>query len=203
MDVTADLLVRGLACTPSQAANWAPWLDATCKKWGITTAFQLAGFLGNCAEESGNFTTLVENLNYSAARLCVVWPTRFPNLAAAQPYAMNPKALANKVYAGRLGNTQPNDGGNFLGRGLIQLTGRDWYTKYAAASGVDAVNHPELLQTPQYAADSAGWFFNVDGCLPFCDRQDWLGLTLRVNGGTTNQAQRVSNITKLLQVLNG
>ena len=62
---------------------------------GIVTVKRVAAALGQFSEESGGFSVMQESLSYSAQRLCVVWPNRFPNLVAAAPYANNPEALAN------------------------------------------------------------------------------------------------------------
>lgn len=94
------------------------------------SAFHLAAILAEVYHETGGTMQPVEeNLNYSAKRLTQVWPGRFPTIASAQPYANNPQKLANKVYGGRMGNTGPNDGWMFRGRGLPQITGRDNYRR--------------------------------------------------------------------------
>jgi putative chitinase len=180
--MTPEQLQAATGCTAAAAAKYAEHLTAAMAKYGIATKLQVAGFIGNCAEESGLFTVVRENLNYSAKRLMKVWPARFPTLASTAGCVMNPVGLAERVYAGRMGNTQPGDGGKYLGRGLIQLTGKDWYSRYSKATGVDAVGKPDLLLEPFYAADSAGWFWKQAGCNPFCDAQDWHGLTKRING---------------------
>jgi putative chitinase len=92
--------------------------------------FHLAAILAEVYHETGGkMQPVEENLNYSAKRLTQVWPGRFPTLSSAQPYANNPQKLANKVYGGRMGNTGPNDGWLFRGRGLPQITGRDNYRR--------------------------------------------------------------------------
>lgn len=93
-----------------------------------------------------------ENLNYRAERIRQVWPSRFPSVAAAQPYAGNPQKLANKVYGGKLGNTEPGDGWKYRGRGYPQTTGRENYTKASKVVGVDLVNDPDRAMEPRIAA---------------------------------------------------
>lgn len=103
-----------------------------------TSLFHLAAILAEAAHETGEkMQPISENLNYSAQRLTQVWPKRFPTLSAAKPYANNPQRLANKVYGGRLGNVDPNDGWLFRGRGLAQITGRTNYHKFAIAWAPD------------------------------------------------------------------
>ncbi|WP_245281592.1 hypothetical protein [Ensifer sp. ZNC0028] len=76
---------------------------------------------------------VTENLSYSAERLTQVWPTRFATIASAKPFARNPCKLANKVYGGRMGNTAPDDGWLYRGRGLPQITGKQNYEKFGIA----------------------------------------------------------------------
>src|SRR5699024_11368386 len=101
-------------------------------------------------------------LKYSAERLTEVWPSRFPTLAAAQPVARNPEALANQVYSNRMGNGAPEsgDGWRYRGQGPMQLTGRDNYQRFADAIGDDRpLQQPELLQHTELGALSACWFY--------------------------------------------
>jgi putative chitinase len=94
-----------------------------------------------------------ENLTYlSAARIRAVWPTRFKTIEAAKPYVRNPQALANKVYGGRLGNSAPNDGWNYRGRGYPQTTGKENYQESGELVGVDLVAAPERMLEPRIAA---------------------------------------------------
>ena len=84
--------------------KWLGPLEETFAKYDISTSQRQSSFIGQCAHESGNFRILEENLNYSAARLMAVWPSRFPSLDVAEQYANNPEKLANKIYSGRMGN---------------------------------------------------------------------------------------------------
>lgn len=127
----------------------APKLDAALAAAGITSPREIRHFMAQMYHESLGFTRLEEDLSYRAERLHAVWPKRFPTVASAQPYAMNPRALAEKVYGGRLGNVRPGDGYMFRGRGLIMLTGRDAYRAASAWCGVN------LEANPAVAADMA------------------------------------------------
>jgi putative chitinase len=115
-----DVMLKKFASL-CDSAKIAPALDAACTQYAINTARQLTHFLGHVYHESGGFVRLHENLDYRAERLMEVWPKRFPTLQSAAPYAHNPPALANSVYAGRLGNTAPDDGWRYCGRGFIQI----------------------------------------------------------------------------------
>ena len=93
------------------------------------TPLRVAHFMAQVLHETGGLTIQFENLNYSAERLPKVWPSRFKPKGPLNPidYAHNPEKLANEVYGGRMGNTGPNDGFTYRGRGLLQLTGKESY----------------------------------------------------------------------------
>jgi putative chitinase len=146
-------------------------------------------FLGQVLHESGMLSGLEEGLNYSAERLMAVWPTRFPTLESAKPYARNGAVLANKVYGGRMGNVEPGDGFKFRGRGLLQVTGRDNYRAVGKILGIDLEKSPDLLSQPEMAlrASIAWW----EGNIPDELMGDIKKVTKRVNGGTVGLAHRV------------
>ena len=181
--------------------KWEIPLNQVFVKYDIGTPKRQAAFIGQCAVESANFTRLQENLNYSAQRLTQVWPSRFPNISMAEPYANNPEKLADFVYAGRMGNLQDGDGWKFHGRGLIQLTGRENYANCGSGVGVDLIDNPDLLLTPKYAVLSAGWYWNKKGLNALADTQEYGAMTRRINGGLTGLDERIAKITKALQVL--
>ena len=183
--------------------KWLEPLNAAFAKYDISTPVRQAFFVGQCAHESNNFTRLEEGLNYSASRLMAVWPSRFPTLEAAAPYANNPEKLANKVYGGRadLGNKEDGDGFKFHGRGCIQLTGRDLYERCGEAIGADLINQPQLLVEPHYAAMSAAWFWNKKGLNALADSKDYDTMTKRINGGLIGLDDRKAKIAKAISVL--
>lgn len=194
-------LANAIGCTLLTASRFAGPLTDAMQRWGIDSPVRQAAFLGQIAVESMRLSVLEENLSYSAERLCAVWPRRFPTLESAAPFARNPRALANKVYGGRMGNTGPDDGWRYRGRGLKQLTGRDNYEAYSRAAGINAASNPDLLLDPRYAADSAGWFWHANGCGALADARDWRGLTRRINGGETALGERIAAINRALSVL--
>ena len=181
--------------------QWEIPLNQVFVKYDIDTPKRQAAFIGQCSDESANFTNLQENLNYSAQRLMQVWPSRFPYIIAAEPYAHNPEKLASFVYAGRMGNLEDGDGYTYRGRGLIQITGREMYAKCGNALGIDLIDNPDLLLTPEYATLSAAWFWNKHGLNALADAQEYGTMTRRINGGTTALNERIAKITKALQVL--
>jgi len=183
--------------------KWLQPLEDTFAKYDINTPERQAAFIGQCAHESGNFKTLEENLNYKPEALMRVWPSRFPDLATAMKYAHNPEAIANKVYGGRMGNgpEETGDGWKYHGRGLIQLTGKENYANCGSSIGVDLLSNPNLLNTPEYAALSAGWFWNKKGLNALADAGDFETMTKRINGGTLGLEDRKAKIAKALSVL--
>jgi putative chitinase len=184
-------------------AKWLQPLEDTFAKYDINTPERQAAFIGQCAHESGNFKTLEENLNYKPEALMRVWPSRFPDLAIAMKYAHNPEMIANKVYGGRMGNgpEEAGDGWKYHGRGLIQLTGKENYANCGSGIGVDLLSNPNLLNTPEYAALSAGWFWGKRGLNLLADSGDIETMTKRINGGLIGLEDRKAKIAKALAVL--
>jgi putative chitinase len=172
------------------ASGLAPALSAACVAWNITPPRRLPHFLGQISHESSGFTRMVENLNYSAKRLTEVWPNRFPTLEAATPYARNPEALANKTYGGRMGNTEPGDGWKYIGRGLIQLTGRANYKLYGELLGLPLEEDPNLAHWPEPAARIAAAFWSRNNLNALADKDDLTAITRKINGGTAGLADR-------------
>jgi putative chitinase len=198
------------------------WLEAVveaCTRFQINTPKRIAAFLAQTAHESGGYTMLEENLNYSADTMAVVWPNRFAEMGPdKKPIKENgknkpnkfalalhrkPEMIANVVYSNRMGNgtIESGEGYKYRGRGLKELTGKDNYTRCGNALGVDLVAQPELLLTPQYAALSAGWFWDSNRLGDFADRDDFVGMTKKINGGTIGLADRESRYKAVLSVL--
>jgi len=171
--------------TPELADKWVNALNETCEEFGIDNPYRIAGFLSNTAHESGGFKYVKENLNYSVASLMRVWSSRFPTVEIAQRYAMQPERIANRAYADRMGNGDEasQDGSKFIGRGLIQLTGKNNYVAYSLACDNEALTKPEIVEQPKYAAESAGWFWSVNKLNTLADAQDVQGMCKRINGG--------------------
>jgi putative chitinase len=170
---------------------------AVFQKYGIDSPLLIAHVMAQISHECGAGHDVVENLNYTAGRMMQVWPSRFPTMATAAPYAGNPRALANKVYNGRMGNAAGSDDGwNFRGRGAAQTTGREGYARLAKATGLDVVNHPDLVNDPQRFLECGVADFILCGCLPFAKADDVLNVTRRLNGGTIGLAQRQQWLAK-------
>ena len=165
--------------------------EAVFAKYALATPAQVADFMAQISEETGGGSAIEECLNYSAERLVVVWPSRFPTLAAALPFAHNPRVLADNVYGGRYGNRPgTDDGWNFRGRGAIQLTFHDWYATISAATDLDLLGNPDIVNDPAHFLECACAYWKLAGVNGFADTGDFRGETLRVNGGLTNLALR-------------
>jgi putative chitinase len=182
---SGDVKIPGLRTGMIETAG------TTFQRYGITTPLLVAHVMAQISHECGAGHDVVENLNYTAGRMMQVWPSRFSTMAMAAPYAGNPRSLANKVYNGRMGNAAGSDDGwNFRGRGAAQTTGREGYARLAKATGLDLVNHPDLVNDPRRFLECGVADFILCGCLPFARADDVLGVTRRLNGGTVGLAQR-------------
>ena len=183
--------------------DWVEPLEEVFHRYEINTPERQAAFIGQCAHESMNFTKLEENMNYSAEGLMKTWPSRFPTLESAKPYHRNPEKIANKVYAGRMGNGPEETGEGWLyhGRGLIQLTGKDNYTLAGDALNMDFIHSPDYVLVPKYAALTAGWFWNKRNLNKEADAKDFTGMTKKINGGTIGLDDRIAHIKHAQEVL--
>lgn len=172
----------------------AEMLNETAEKYNVKTLDEFDEFLSNILQESGELSHKRENMSYSAKRMMQVWPSRFPTLASAQPYAHNPKKLSNLVYGSRMGNVKgTDDGWNFSGGGFIGLTGRETYTNYALYAGYKTPEEcAEDVKTSDVAAlDSAFWFFYVLKSLRQKSIDDnFIGIVKSINGGTIGLSTR-------------
>jgi putative chitinase len=171
-------------------------VEPVFERYGITTALRLEHFMAQALHETGGLTILVESMNYRAERIVKVWPTRFKTVADAQPYAHNPEALANNVYGGRMGNTQPGDGWRFIGRGLLQITGRDAYARYGKALVIDLTGHPELAIDAQWTLPIALEEWTASNCNALADEDNLKGVTRAINGGYIGLGSRADWLAK-------
>jgi putative chitinase len=182
------------------------WHEAFCEilpDYDINTRARLAAFLAQCAHESGGFRAIKENLNYKAASLTKVWPRYFPNMDVANAYAQQPEKIANRAYANRMGNgpEESGDGWKFCGRGLIQLTGKDNYSRYAQSTEQSLDEASEHLTTFEGCVQSAAWFWEANNLNQYADSGDILTMTKRINGGTLGLEDRQKHYTHALHVL--
>lgn len=174
---------------PIVAAVWSVVFADTIKVDSFSQGnAELDDFLGQILHESDRLQALTENMNYSAERLCKVWPGRFPTLADARPYAHNPEALANKVYGGRMGNKAPGDGWKYRARTPIGLTGYDNYAFVGELMGQDLTVMPELLEQPRFALEACILWW--EDRIPDSMLGDPEKVTKRVNGGLIGLADR-------------
>ena len=173
-------------------------------KFGIDTPVEVAHFLAQCGHESGGFRVVNENLNYSAKGLLGIFKKYFPTQQLAEAYQRQPQKIANRVYASRMGNGDEASGEGFKyrGRGYIQLTGKQNYTAFGKAIGVDIAANPDLVAT-KYPLLSAAWFFSKN-CLAKCkDASDAsvLAVTKCVNGGTIGLSDRQKHFKEYYHLL--
>lgn len=185
---------------------WYGALSQLLPEYDINTPQRVAAFVAQCAHESGGFKVLKENLNYKWQSLRKLFPKYFPTDELAQQYAGKPnkqEAIANRIYAGRMGNgpEETGDGFRYCGRGLIQLTGKENYTWFAASLGITVEEAAEYLQTFEGAVQSACWFWETNKLNQWADKGDILTLTKRINGGTIGLDDRIKHYNHALHVL--
>ena len=193
-------------CMPNckEPEMWANLLNIHMPTYKLDNREQLARFVAQCGHESGDFNILQENLNYSSERLLAVFPKYFKNLMDTEivKYSRNQEKIANRVYASRMGNgnEQSGDGWKYKGRGLIQTTGKENYTKCSQFLFKDdtLVKNPELLIQPENALLSAIWFWKSNK-LDTIESYDTV--TKRINGGTHGSDDRNGRLARAKKAL--
>jgi putative chitinase len=183
--------------------QWYEALNAILPEYGINTPERVAAFIAQCAHESGGFKFLKENLNYKAESLLKVFPKYFKTLDEARAYEKKPEKIANKIYGNRMGNGNEasGDGWRYCGRGLIQLTGKENYSWFAASLEIPVEEASEYLETFEGAVQSACWFWEENKLNQWADKKDILTLTKRINGGTIGLDDRIKHFNHALHVL--
>ena len=178
----------------------------------IETDAQMAHFLGQIAVESGNFERDTENLMYSAKGLLTTFKKYFPTPESALLYEKRPQQIANKVYAGRMGNgtADSGDGWKYKGRGAIQLTGKDNYQLFSEWIGEDCVNNPEMV-AGKYFFESAKFYFDVNHLWKYTttvDDESITKISKAINLGNANSkatpnglSERIDNTFGIYQLI--
>ena len=188
----------------------APALDAAAQAHGISTPRRIRHWLAQMSVESAGFTRLEEDLTYTTPeRICAVWPSRFPTIAAATPFLRNPRGLAERVYGGRGGNDVAGDGWRYRGRSWMDITFKRNYGRASAWCGLDLVAQPDQAADPKVASTIAAAFWEMEGLNEAADADagekiyatieagvrgneldDLKQETLTVNGGLTGWPDR-------------
>lgn len=183
-------------------------VDALCgavevlEEYGIDTPLRMAHFLAQTSHESGGFRAVEENLNYKAETLSKIFPKYFRD-KDTNDYAKKPEKIANLVYGNRMGNgpVESGDGYRYRGRGLIQLTGKSNYEKFAEGIESTLEEAVEYLTTPEGAVESAAWFWANNGLNELADTDDVTKVTKRINGGTIGLAEREAHTEAFKEML--
>lgn len=177
-------------------------LNRCMAEYAINTPVRVSAFIAQVMHESAEFTHFVENLNYGTNGLIATWPSRFrgaEGIRKAELLNRKPEAIANYVYADRMGNGNEasGDGWAFRGRGAIQLTGREMYRLCGKALLVDLEAHPYMLEEPEYAIESACWFWSsLKGLNAIADKGSIAAVTKIINGGEHGLVDRMARWKK-------
>jgi putative chitinase len=202
-DFTSEKLGKLIPNAAYGVDTWYNELNEMLPIFEITTVGRVAAFIAQTAHESGGYRALVENLNYSKDALPKVWPRHFGADVNLDNYHRKPEAIANRAYRNRMGNGDEasGDGWRYRGRGLIQLTGKDNYTRFGQYAEISAEDAASYLETPRGAVHSACWFWYANDLNTFADANDFIGMTKRINGGTIGLDDRVKHYKHACEVL--
>ena len=200
-EFTQDKLAQIIPNAAYGVDVWFNELNELLPVFEINTAQRVAAFIAQTAHESGGYRALSENLNYSGDALCRVWPKHF-NEENKEQYHRNPEAIANRAYRNRMGNgdEESGEGWAYRGRGLIQLTGKDNYSRFAAYAEMAVEQAPEYIETPRGAVHSACWFWYSNDLNTYADAGDFVGMTKRINGGTIGLEDRIKHYEEALHI---
>ncbi|MDQ1316982.1 MAG: peptidoglycan-binding protein [Candidatus Poribacteria bacterium] len=179
---------------------------------GITTPLRMAHFLAQALHETGGFTILRENMNYSPTRLIEIFGFGHHSAAVteseAKDLAGKPEAIAERVYglgnshmANMLGNTQPGDGFLYRGNGVLQTTGRGAHQRMGASCGVDFEGNPDLVTASEHALKPALHEWTQGNLNSFADKNDIHTITHRINGGYNGFEDRKAWFNKTWSLL--
>ena len=186
--------------------SWYAELATQLPDYHINSIERVAMFLAQTTHESGDYTTLHENLNYSAKGLMTTWPKRF-DAAKAAACERKPEMIANVVYSGRMGNGNEasGDGWKYRGRGILQITGHDNYLQFSKDMFGDArfLDTPYLLEMESDAVKAACWFWRRNHLNELADKGDMKNVTLRINGGIAGLDDRQARYDRILPILKG
>lgn len=200
---------------PNARENYLEALDEggpLFEQHGITTPLRMAHFLAQAMQETGAFTVLRENMNYSAPRLLQIFGVGHHSAAVTQAEAAalahHPEAISERVYglgnprkAHELGNTQLGDGFSYRGNGVLQTTGRGNHRRLGLSCGVDFEGNPNLVTAPEHALKPALQEWTEGNLNAAADRDDIRTITLRINGGLNGFSERKVFLGKLLPLL--
>jgi len=185
--------------------EWYENLLNILPEYDIDTPHRVAAFMAQCGHESDGFTIMQENLNYSAKGLRSIFGKYFPNDDIAKQYERKPEKIANRVYGNRMGNgpEESGEGWYFRGRGIVQITGKNNYTKCSQSlfeSNV-LVENPDLLLETEYAIHSACWFWSAARLNELADVGDIKTMTKRINGGFIGLEDRIKHYNHAIEIL--
>ena len=189
----------------SNVDEWYRALTENIYFFEIDNEKRIAAFLAQTSHESMNYTRVIENLNYRWTSLRSVFPKYFPNDSLAKKYAHDQRAIANRVYANRMGNgpESSGDGWRYRGRGLIQLTGKYNYKKFGDSLGISLSEVPDFLETFDGAVISACWYWENKDLNYYADNDDIKSITKLINGGYIGLEDRIRKYSNILEILEG
>lgn len=185
------------------AEEWVDSLNRILPTYDINTPLRIAAFMGECYVESNGFREIQENLNYRAESLHITWPKHFPTIEIAEQYQHKPEAIANRAYAGRMGNGDEasGDGWKYHGRGLIQLTGKENYQEFCDSTQMSIDDAPAYLETFDGAVVSACYFWQKHNLNEYADCGNIDEISHIVNGGSLGESERKQHYENARQIL--
>ena len=205
MDFFTEDAVKQLIPKVKNFDEWYNNLLNILPEYDIDTPERVAAFMAQCGHESAGFTVMQENLNYGAKGLRSLFAKYFPTDALALQYERQPERIANRIYANRMGNgpEESGDGWKFRGRGIIQITGKNNYTKCTQQlfENNTLIDNPDWLCDVEFAIHSACWFWSATRLNELADNRDLKTMTKRINGGFIGLEDRIKHYEHAVHIL--
>jgi putative chitinase len=208
LEIMSKMWPHGNQHVPGLLEGISKASETVFPKYGLTTSLVIAHAMAQFSEECGQGLEMVESLNYTTTRLLQIFPTHF-TLAMAKRWAHNQRMIGNIAYGGRMGNDPPpsDDGYHYRGRGLSQVTGKEGYMTLQKKLdenhvGINILTDPDLINNPDYTLECGVLDFIICGCLPYAEKDDVLGVTRKLNGGTNGLPERKRQLALWKKELN-
>lgn len=181
---------------------WYQALNDLLPKFEINTRNRVAAFLTHTMYDSSDYSCLRETVNYSSSVLLRLW-SRYFNEVTAKAYGNKPEAIANKIYANKMGNgpESSGDGWKYRSGGLIPLSGKQVYAAFAQFAGMDVDDAIDYIETPKGAVHSACWYWKLTNMNELADAEDISSMTKKITGGTIGIDDRIHNYEAIKELL--
>lgn len=201
MRLTSNTLAQAYNIPLSIANSWYPSIMDAATEYRLTEK-ETYYLIAQMAYETSLFRLVRETMNYTTPERISAVFAKYIKPNELRQFVRNPEALANRVYANRMGNGNEasGDGFRYRGGGGIMLTGKNNYREYSNYCGADLVKQPALIETMDHACRSAAWFWWKNELGKFSEKDDFKGLTRAIVGSADSAPKRERLLYDLIKI---